>query len=194
MTGSFGSGKTTVAKMFARMGAFIIDADEIAHQSIEPGKPSWKKIVSSFGNGILRRDRYIDRRKLGEKVFSDRRRLKKLCDIIHPFVYKEIGSKISALRKAEPSAIVMLDVPLLFESGGEKRVDKVIVVKAPLTRQVERAKARFGLGRKDIMRRIRAQMPLSKKIRSADFVIDNSGSIIETGKQARAVWKKLVGV
>lgn len=193
VTGSIGTGKTTVAKLFRRMGAVVIDADEIAHRLMEPDKPVWKKIVSRFGKGILKRGRYINRKVLGKKVFSDRRQLKRLCDIIHPAVYKEIRVRVTGIRKADPSAIIVLDVPLLLESGGEREVDKLIVVSAPRQAQLKRSRAKFDLKRSDIMRRIKAQMPLKEKEKAADFVIDNGGDLISTGKQARAIWKKLVG-
>jgi len=192
VTGSIGTGKTTVARMLARMGAFVIDADEISHQLIYPGRPAWKKIVSVFGKSILNRDYSIDRKALAKKVFSDPKRLKKLCGIIHPLVYKEMRGKIRKIRKAEPSAVIVVDVPLLLESGGERYADKVIVVSAPLKIQLARACGKFGISRSDVALRIKAQIPLKDKIKAADFVIDNSGSLVSTAKQARAIWKKIV--
>ena len=193
VTGSIGTGKTTVSGMFRRMGAVVIDADEISHQLIYPGKAAWKKVVSAFGKTVLRRDHFIDRKILGRKVFSDRRLLKKLSGIIHPLVYKEIRGKIAKIKRSDPSAIVVVDVPLLLESGGQKQVDKVIVVTAPRSIQLARACGKFGIGRSEVSRRIKAQMPLKEKVKAADFVIDNGGSLVSTAKQSRAIWKKLVG-
>ena len=193
VTGSIGTGKTTVSGMFRRMGAVVIDADEISHQLIYPGKPAWKKIVSVFGKAVLRRDHFIDRKVLGRKVFSDSRLLKKLSGIIHPLVYKEIRGRIAKIKRSDPSGIVVVDVPLLLESGGRKQVDKVVVVAAPRDVQLSRACGKFGIGRSEVLRRIKAQMPLKEKIKAADFVIDNGGSIVSTAKQSRAIWKKLVG-
>ena len=193
VTGSIGTGKTTVAGIFRKMGAVVIDADEISYQLIYPGKPAWKKIVSAFGKTVLRRDHFIDRKVLGRKVFSDSRLLKKLSGIIHPLVYKEIRGKIARIKRSDPSAIVVVDVPLLLESGGRKQVDKVIVVAAPRKVQLDRACGKFGIRRADVLRRIKTQMPLKEKIKAADFVIDNGGSIVSTAKQSRAIWKKLVG-
>ena len=193
VTGSIGTGKTTVSGMFRRMGAAVIDADEISHQLIYPGKPAWKKVVSVFGKTILRRDYFIDRKALGRKVFADRRLLKKLGGIIHPLVYKEIRGRIARIKRSDPSAIVVVDVPLLLESGGQKQVDKVVVVAAPRSVQLVRAGGKFGLGKSEILRRIKMQMPIKEKIKAADFVIDNGGSLVSTAKQSRAIWKKLVG-
>lgn len=193
VTGSIGTGKTTVAGIFRRMGAVVIDADEISHQLIYPGRPAWKKIVSAFGKIILRRDHFIDRKVLGRKVFSDSRQLKKLSGIIHPLVYKEIRERIAKIKRSDPSSVVILDVPLLLESGGQKHIDKLIVATAPRGVQLKRACGKFGLSRSDVLRRIKAQMPLNDKVKAADFVIDNGGSIISTAKQSRAIWKKLVG-
>ncbi|MFA5338974.1 MAG: dephospho-CoA kinase [Candidatus Omnitrophota bacterium] len=193
VTGSIGTGKTTVSGMFRRMGAVVIDADEISHRLIYPGKPAWKKVVSIFGKKILRRDHFIDRKALGRKVFSDGRLLKKLGGIIHPLVYKEIRGRIAKIKRSDPSAIVVVDVPLLLESGGQKQVDKVVVVAAPRSVQFARAGGKFGLGRSEILRRIKMQMPLKEKIKAADFVIDNGGSLVSTAKQSRVIWKKLVG-
>ena len=193
VTGGIGTGKTTVAGMFRRMGAVVIDADEISHQLIYPGRPAWKKIVSTFGKAILGRDYFIDRKVLAKKVFSDSRRLKKLGGIIHPLVYKAIRAKIAKIKRSDPSAVVILDVPLLLESGGQKHVDKLLVVAAPHDVQLKRACGKFEIRKSDALRRIKLQMPLKEKIKIADFVIDNGGSLISTEKQARAIWKKLVG-
>ncbi|MDD5072792.1 MAG: dephospho-CoA kinase [Candidatus Omnitrophica bacterium] len=193
VTGSIGTGKTTVSGMFRRMGAVVIDADEISHRLIYPGRPAWKRIVSAFGETILKRDHFIDRKALGRIVFSDSRKLKKLSGIIHPLVYKEIRGRIAKIKRSDPSSIVIVDVPLLLESGGRKHIDKLIVVTAPRGAQLKRSCGKFGISRSDVMRRIKAQMPLRDKVKAADFVIDNGGSIISTAKQSRAIWKKLVG-
>lgn len=192
VTGSMGTGKTTVAEMFRRMGGVVIDADEISHRLIYPGRPAWKKIVSVFGKAILRRDYFIDRKVLGRKVFSDSRKLKKLSSIIHPLVYKAIREKIAKIKRADPSALVILDVPLLLETGGRKHVDRLVVVTAPRSVQLKRSCDKFDISASDALKRIKAQMPLKEKVKMADFVIDNGGSFISTERQARAIWKKLV--
>lgn len=192
ITGSLGTGKTTVAKIFKRLGAVVLDADVIAHCLIEPNTPAWKKIKDYFGSGILDKSGAIKRKVLAEKVFADRRRLKKLCGIIHPLVYKEIGKELKKMRKTDPCAIVALDVPLLLESGGRSKVDKIIVVTARRDVQMKRAFKKFGFTRAEALRRIKAQMPLSEKIKAADFVVDNNGRLNATKNQAADIWKKLV--
>jgi len=193
VTGGIGTGKTTVSKMFGRIGAVVIDADRISHRLIYPGRPAWKKIVSTFGKAVLRRDYFIDRKILAQKVFSDSRKLKKLSGIIHPLVYKAIREKIAGIKRSCPSAVVILDAPLLLESGGRKHTDKLVVVDAPRDVQLKRACEKLGIGKSDALRRIKSQMPLKEKTKIADFTIDNGASLISTEKQVRAIWKKLVG-
>lgn len=193
VTGGIGTGKTTVAKMLRRLGATVVDADEAAHRAMEPGNPAWNKIVARFGRKVLRHDGYIDRRALGAKVFADKEKLRKLCSILHPEVYKRMRAVVNRTKRADSSAVVALDVPLLLETGGRKYIDKLIVVSAPREVQVRRACRKFGLGRDQVIKRIRMQMPLSRKVKAADFVVDNGGSMISTEKQVRAIWKKLAG-
>jgi dephospho-CoA kinase len=191
ITGSLGTGKTTVAKIFRRLGAFVIDADEIAHRLIEPNTPAWKRIKDYFGDGILRKDGRIKRRALAKEVFSEKRRLDKLCGIIHPLVYKEIGKKVKDIKRSNAKAVVVLDVPLLLESGGKSKVDKLVVVTAGRDVQIKRAIRKFGLTRGEVLQRIKAQMPLREKKKAADFIIDNKGSLSATERQAVEIWKKL---
>lgn len=193
ITGGIGTGKSAVADMFKRLGAVVIDADRISHRLIYPGRPAWKKIISTFGKTVLRKNYFIDRKILAQKVFSDSRKLKKLGGIIHPLVYKAIREKIARIKRSCPSAVVIFDAPLLLESGGQKHTDKLVVVDVPRGVQLKRVCEKFGIGKSDALRRIKAQMPLKEKIKIADFVIDNGGSLISTDKQVRAIWKKLVG-
>lgn len=189
LTGSFGSGKTTVAGFFRSMGAQILDADKIAHAIIRPQAEAYKKIVKTFGKEIIKKDKSVDRDRLARIVFNNRVLLKKLNSIIHPRVIRIIKEKIEKASKR----IIILDVPLLIETGLKRRVDKIIVVNIARDRQIERLRAKTGLSRQEILKRIKAQMPLNHKVRLADFVIDNSGTMKETRKQAiairRLLWK-----
>jgi len=193
VTGSIGTGKSTVSAMFRRMGAAVIDADEISHRIMEPGKPAWKKVVSVFGNKVLRHDGYIDRKALGKVVFSDTKELDRLCAILHPEIYRHMRAAAAGIRRADKSAIIVLDVPLLLESGGRRYIDKLVVVAAPRRVQIERACSKLGISRCEALKRISAQMPLKEKVAVADYVVDNGGSPIATEKQVRQIWKKLVG-
>ena len=189
LTGSFGSGKTTVARIFRSLGAKIIDADKIAHRLIKPRTKIYKKIIDTFGKDILKKNRAIDRDKLARIVFNNKLLLKRLNDIIHPQAIRVIKEKI----KASPERGIILDAPLLIETGLGKIVDKLIVVTITREKQIKRIGKKTGLKRTDILKRIEAQTPLRNKIRLADFVIDNSATIEKTKKQVeqirRLLWK-----
>jgi dephospho-CoA kinase len=187
LTGTFGSGKTTVAGIFASLGAKIIDADKIAHRVIKPGSKAYKKIVATFGRGILKKNRAIDRRKLARVVFNNKGLLKKLNAIVHPEVIRIIKNKMKA-AKAE---VVVLDAPLLLEAGLKKAVDKIIVVKTNRDRQIKRIQNKMRLSKAEILKRIGFQIPLRVKAHLADFVIDNSGRLEKTRKQVRQIRRSL---
>lgn len=187
ITGGWGSGKTTVARIFKSFSVEIIDADKIAHQVTRPQTKIYKKIIRTFGGDILKEDKTIDRDKLGRIVFANRKLLKRLNKIVHPEVIRIIREKI----KASSKGIIALDAPLLIEAGLEKLVDELIVVNITRKRQIERIQRKTGLSRPDILRRIKAQIPLSDKVRRADFVIDNSGTAEKTKKQAKEIAKRL---
>lgn len=197
LTGSFGSGKTTVAKIFRTSGAEVIDADRIAHRLMRPDTAAYKRLINTFGKSILKKNKGIDRNKLGEIVFDDKNLLVRLNRIVHPAVIRIIKNRIATSSKR----VIVLDAPLLIEAGLRGLVDKLIVVKIDRKEQTERilrkykkAGAKTALTRKDIVKRINAQMSLSDKVRMADFVIDNSGTIEKTKKQVgqiirRRLWK-----
>ena len=182
LTGGLGTGKSTVAAMFAKYGARVIDADAVTRGLLGPGEKCFKKVAKIFPGAILNSS--LDRQQLASIVFQDARTLKKLTDIIYPQAFKEVQRQIS-LYKNKP--LIVLDVPLLFESGWEKIVDTTIVVRASRRQQFGRS----SLSRVDITRRLRLQMPLSEKIRRADIVIDNRGTLAHTQKQVDAVVDRL---
>ena len=187
VTGTFGSGKSTVANMFKSFGAELIDADKIAHRVIRPGSEIYKKIINAFSRSILKKNKTIDRKKIAKVVFKDKKLLQKLNRIIHPEVIKIIENQICASTKD----IVVLDAPLLIEAGLERLVDKLIVVSIHKKKQIERALKKASLSEADILKRIKAQIPLKDKIRLADFVIDNNGTIKATKKQIQELRRKL---
>lgn len=179
--------------MFARLGAKVVDADRIVHDLIEAKGRCFKKVVRHFGKEILDSPRGgVDRRKLGEIVFHDQKRLKELEQILHPQVIREIKRQITHYRNAAKSKVLILDVPLLFESGLDRAVDMTIVVKAAQREQIFRSAQRLGLDKKQALRRIQAQMPLKEKILLSDIVIDNGGSIIKTRQQVKEIWESLI--
>jgi dephospho-CoA kinase len=176
LTGSVATGKSTVAKMFKKCGAIVIDADELAREVVQPGKPAWREIVRTFGRRILNLDRTIDRHALGAIVFHDKKKLRHLERIIHPRVAREQIRLTKQAAKNDPKAVVIYDVPLLFEAGIDKRVDKTVVVAATRETQIMRLKNRNGLTRAEALRRIRSQMPLAMKRLRAYYILDGTKS------------------
>jgi len=193
VTGSFGSGKTTVTKMLASHGAKVLNADTITHQLLKRRGPCFTLIVRKFGKKILTKGR-INRRTLGRIVFEDTKKLKSLERIIHPYVVGEIKSQLRQLAQNQHCHVVAVDVPLLFETGLDRLLDKVIVVKTKRTLQIQRLRKRTGLSRRDIMKRIEVQIPIRHKMRLADFVIDNSGSLSQTQSQVQRLWRNIKNI
>ena len=171
LTGGVATGKSTVAKMFKQCGAVVIDADKLARDVVKPGKPAWREIVDTFGKTVLTPDRTINRQTLGTIVFGNRAKLRRLERIIHPRVAREQARLTKQAARNDPKAVVIYDVPLLFEVGVDKRVDKIIVVTADRNTQLARLKSRNGLSRAEAIRRISSQIPLARKIQRADHVL-----------------------
>jgi dephospho-CoA kinase len=191
LTGGVATGKSTVARMFKQCGAIVIDADELAHEVVQPGKPAWREIVKTFGKTILNTDRTLNRRELGSLVFGNRAKRRRLEHIIHPRVAHEQARLTKQAAKKDPHAVVIYDVPLLFEAGIDKRVDRTIVVTADRDTQIARLKKRNGFSRADAIRRIRSQMPLAKKIQRADHALNGTFSRQSLRKQVGQLFKSL---
>lgn len=191
LTGGIATGKSTVLGMFAEEGASVIDLDELSRVVVEPHKPAWCEIVRSFGEAILRQDRSLDRRRLGRIVFADSKRRRKLEQIVHPRVLEAYDEELMRIQETNRQAIVIADVPLLMEIEMERRFEKVIVVYAPPISQTKRLVQRDHLSEEAALNRLKSQMPIEEKVRRADFVIDNSGSLVETRRQVRQVYEEL---
>ena len=191
LTGGIASGKSTVVRMFVQEGAHIIDIDKLSRSVVEPHKPAWREVVRTFGEEILREDGTLDRGRLGSIVFADPGQRKKLEQIVHPRVSEEYGRKLIYILETEPQAIVIADVPLLMEVGWEHLFEKVIVVYTPPECQKKRLIQRNGLSQEAALDRLRSQMPIEKKTRAADFVIDNTGTLEETNRQVKRVYEAL---
>lgn len=189
ITGSLATGKSTVSAMFAERGAGVINADLLAHRGMRPGGACYKKILKAFGAGILNKGR-IDRRKLAEVVFNSRPKLKKLEGIVHPFVIKEARAHARSFAKAGKNVIV-LDVPLLFESGMDKLTDLTVTVRTSGAVQLARIKRQGRLSAQEAKRRIKAQFSLNEKVRRSDLVIDNNGPLHRTREQVKQIWNML---
>lgn len=191
LTGGVATGKSTVAKLFKRCGAVVIDADELARQVVEPGRPAWREIIRTFGSGVLNFDHSINRTAIAAIVFRNRAKLRRLERIIHPRVAREQHRLARQAARRDPTAVVIYDVPLLFEAGIDKRVDKTIVVTADRETQIARMKKRNDISRAEAIRRLRSQLPLAIKCRLADFVLEGTMDRKKLVGQITALYKHL---
>lgn len=189
LTGGIASGKSTVSAYLAQNGALIIDADLIARQVVAKKSSGLKQVVAKFGEEILTASGELDRKKLGKLVFSNKDLLKALTDITGPLIRAEILREIQAAKKAQVK-LVVLDIPLLFETGYQTLCDKVMVVTIPSKLQLERVMKRDNLSAAEARKRIANQLPASKRNELADVLIDNSKSVAETYQQVLK-WLKI---
>jgi len=194
LTGGVASGKSTVLKMFMRLGAFGIDCDVLSRDALRPCTSAWWSVVKAFGKDILRRDLEIDRPKLREIVFSDEEKRRTLERIVHPEVRRMLKERLNAIKTLtaeERGVLVVVDVPLLFELGMQSEFERVIVVYASEAVRLRRLLQR-GFSREIAMKIMRAQMPLEEKAKHADFVIYNEDSKEETEKEVRKIFETLM--
>ncbi len=191
VTGGIASGKSAVSKMLEELGAPIIDYDVIARHIVEPGKPAWKDIVSCFGEYVLKEDRQIDRKRLSEIVFRDPEKRRQLERFTHPRIIEEGDRQADAIAARDPKAIIQVAVPLLIEIQIQDRFHKVLLVYAPREMQIERLMKRDGITKEAAESILDAQLPIDEKLRYADFVVHNEGTLEETRKQVEKVWEEL---
>jgi len=184
LTGGIASGKSTVSKALADLGATVIDGDETAHRLMEPHQPIWEDIVNKFGREILNPDLAIDRAKLGKIVFDDPEQMTALNKITRPRIIESIKNELDSIKEARPDSVIVLDVPLLYEARLDKLSDEVWVVWIDRETQIKRLMERNHYTREEAVKRIDSQMSLDEKAQRADVVIDNSGSIEETLRAA----------
>lgn len=194
LTGGIATGKSLVSGYFKGLGAHIIDYDLLAREVVALELPAWKDIVNYFGKDVLQMDGSLDRNKLGRIVFNDEAKRLKLNSFTHPRVIEEAKKQEEAVGQAEPDAVIVHDVPLLFEVGIDKMVDKTVVVCITEENQVKRLMARNKMSRGDALSRIRAQMPVAEKVKRADYVIDNNGSMENTKKQVVELYGKFAAL
>ncbi len=193
LTGGIATGKSTVAGIFLEAGARLIDADRIAREVVRKGSPAHREIVAHFGTGVLLDDGEIDRKRLAAIIFNNPTEQRTLEHIVHPLVKREVDRRMDRIRQQAPEALVVVDIPLLFEAGMQRGLDEVIVVYVPEQVQLDRLMARDGLAEPDALARIRAQMPIESKKARATRVIDNSGSLEHTREQALEIYRRLAG-
>lgn len=190
LTGGIATGKSTVTGMLRERGIPVIDADQIAREVVEPGKPAYEAIVRHFGRDILLEDGEINRKKLGEIVFSDEAERQKLNAIVHPEVRRVMREEAEA-AEANGADIVFMDIPLLFESKLQYMVEKIVLVYAPADMQLARMMERDELEEEQAQKRLKAQFPIDQKKKDADFLIDNSTTREETERQVEKLLAEL---
>jgi len=188
LTGGIGSGKSMVAQMFARLGAVLIDADQLAREVVDPGQPALKEIAVTFGPDVILPDGHLDRPKLARIIFADPVERAKLDAITHPRIRARMDEEIK-LRRSGPGVLIV-DIPLLYENDRTNTVESVIVVWVDPQTQLRRIRDRDGLSADAARQRIAAQMPLDEKRARADHVIDNSGSREDTRRQVEAIYRR----
>jgi dephospho-CoA kinase len=191
LTGGIASGKSLVTGIFKNLGAHIIDADRIVRELLEPGQDAWKEVSEYFGDDIMMPDRGIDRRKLGQIVFSDPAKRAWLNQCLHPRVFEAYAAQVKRLCARTPDAIVVFDAALLMETGFHKKMDKTVLVYAHSDQQLTRLMDRDHFTHEQALARIQSQMPLSEKRRYADYVIENTGTRDEAERRAREVFALL---
>ena len=187
LTGGIGSGKSMVAQMFARLGAVVIDADQVAREVVEPGQPALEEIAATFGREVLLNDGHLDRPKLAQIIFANPVERAKLDAITHPRIRTRMDELIKAQRSGP--GVLIVDIPLLYENKRSSSIEKVIVVWVDPMTQLRRIQDRDGLSAEAARQRIAAQMPLDEKRARADHVIDNSGDREDTRRQVEAIYR-----
>ncbi|MCH8268461.1 MAG: dephospho-CoA kinase [Acidobacteria bacterium] len=191
LTGGIGCGKSTVAGMFASLGAVTINSDDIGRTLMQPGNVVYDRIVSGFGSEMVDASGQLDRAKLADIVFHNLEKLKHLNAIVHAPVLREIDRQVQLARRKDPNAVILVESAVLFEAGQNRRFDKMVVVWCNPEQQVERYVAKSRIAVEDVRRRMDAQMPGEEKKRLADFVIDTSGPMEDSEKQSREVFTQL---
>jgi len=208
LTGGIASGKSVVGEMLVALGARLVQADRIAHQLMLPGQPVYNEVVRHFGGAILNPDLSVNRAKLAEAAFGPAAssatptspvpsRIQELNRIVHPAVLRSQEEWMEDMGRQDPHAVAIVEAALIIEAGAAKRFDRLIVVTCSDQQRIARFAARQKLSldaaSKEVARRMAAQLPEAEKVKAADFVIDNSGSLDHTRDQVNQVWEKLQG-
>lgn len=200
LTGGIASGKSVVGEMFIALGALLIQADEISHELMQPGQAVYEEVVRQFGAGILNLDGSVNRPRLAEAAFGKPgagapSRVAELNRIVHPAVIRRQDEWMEEVGKRDPRAIAIVEAALIVEAGAKDRFDRLIVVTCKEEQRVQRFAARLKIdleaARQEVSRRMAAQLVDEEKVKVADFVIDNSGSLDATHKQVRDVYGRL---
>lgn len=190
LTGGIATGKSTADQFFEKKNIPIVDCDKIAHNLMEPKNASWQVIKDNFGGEYLNDDQTINRKKLGQLVFSEKSALNKLNQLTHPLIFDKTIQKIESYQNED---MVILDAPVYFESGWDKKniADGILVITLPEPVQIDRLKQRNNLTDEEARMRIKSQIPLDKKTQLADFVIENTGTIKELESKLEQLLNKI---
>jgi dephospho-CoA kinase len=200
LTGGIASGKSVVGEMFVALGARLIQADAVAHQLMQPGEAVYQEVVQHFGSGILSPDGSVNRARLAEAAFGGSEgnkpsRIEELNQIVHPAVIQRQEEWMAEIGRGDTRAIAIVEAALILEAGSAKSVDRLVVVTCRPEQRIQRWAARVGVdeeaARREVERRMAAQFPDEEKIKAADYVIDNSGSLDETRKRVGQVYGEL---
>jgi dephospho-CoA kinase len=191
LTGGVASGKSTVSKVFKEEGAYLIDADRIARELVQPHTSAWHELLRVFGEEILQPDGSVHRKRLAALVFAHPEKRAVLNRLLHPRIKEETQRRLEEIGRRDPGAIVVIDAALLVETGSYREVDWLIVVQSSKARQIERLERRDGMSREEAERIVAAQLPLEAKLKVADIVFSNDGTIEETRRRAKELFQEL---
>ena len=192
LTGGIATGKSTASEMLRRLGAEVIDADALAREVVEPGRPALAAVVNEFGRDVLRADGTLDRGRLGAIVFAAPEKRKRLEALTHPAIRERFAERLAELEARGFDGLVFFDAAVIVESGGYKTLDRLVVVVTDEATEQARLMARDGIGRDEALQKIRSQMPVTDKAKLAHYVIDNTGDRAATEAQVRAVYAALL--
>jgi dephospho-CoA kinase len=199
ITGGIASGKSVVAEMFAALGAHVIQADQIAHQLMQPGESVYEQVVNHFGAAILNPEGTVNRSRLAEAAFGTRgeegARIEELNRIVHPAVLHRQGQWMEEIGQRDPKAVAMVEAALILEAGAAEQFDRLIVVNCRPEQRIQRWASRLKVDERtaqaEVTRRMAAQLPDAEKLKAADYVIDNSGSLDNTRTQVEELFPEL---
>jgi len=201
LTGGIAAGKSTVGEIFVELGAHLVQADVIAHELMQPGEAVYRNVVEHFGEGILNPDKTVNRARLAEAAFSGAgaegpvSRIEELNRIVHPAVIQRQEEWMESVGRKDRHAIAIVEAALILEAGVGKRFDRLVVVTSRPEQRTQRWAKRTGVdeeaARREVTRRMAAQLPDEEKIKAADFVIDNSGALDETRVRVKEVYDEL---
>lgn len=190
LTGGIACGKSTVASLLVKRGANLVDADQIARDVVLPGSPVLAQVAERFGREILFEDGSLNRKKLGGMIFNDEAARKQLEGLLHPPIRASMRDQMARFELLQPDKLVVVDVPLLYESNLSSMFEQVMLVYIPSELQLKRLMARDSITQDQAEKRLQSQMPIESKRSLADIIIDNSGTLEETEKQLDEFWNR----